>query len=89
MCLCVCVLAVRCKRFFVLGFLSLTCAQHIRASQERFVPGMAEEVLVDFKPKEWRYHYDCIRVLAPNDQNMLIPIHGYPVVGESSVSAKK
>jgi hypothetical protein len=42
-------------------------------------PGMAETIAIDFQPTDWRYHYDCIRIYTEAD-NLLVPIHGYPVV---------
>ena len=52
-------------------------------------PGMAQKICIDFFPDECRYFYDCIRIRAEGDSaidegdsanNLLIPIHGYPVV---------
>ena len=43
--------------------------------------GMAETLAIDFEPTEWRYHYDCIRIYTEAD-NLLVPIHGYPVVNQ-------
>jgi len=45
-------------------------------------PGMAEEIEVVFTPKDWRYYYDCIRVQCEHE-NMLIPLHGYPVMNDA------
>jgi hypothetical protein len=42
-------------------------------------PGMAEMLAIDFEPTECRYHYDCIRI-STESGNLLVPIHGYPVV---------
>jgi len=44
-------------------------------------PGMAEHVKVDFYPSELKYHYDCIRVHA-EDENLLIPMHAYPTAND-------
>ena len=44
-------------------------------------PGMAETLAIDFEPTECRYHYDCIRIYTEAD-NLLVPIHGYPVVND-------
>eukprot|EP00941_MAST-03F_sp_MAST-3F-sp1_P001125 g1125.t1 len=44
-------------------------------------PGMVEEFLVEFTPTEWKYYYDCVRFHC-HDENILVPIHGYPVMND-------
>ncbi|KAG2441252.1 hypothetical protein HYH02_010095 [Chlamydomonas schloesseri] len=45
-------------------------------------PGMTEEVVLEFCPTQYRYYYDCVRVHC-EEENMLIPIHAYPVANET------
>jgi hypothetical protein len=44
--------------------------------------GMCQEIVVKFKPTEITYYYDCIRVNG-EEQDVVIPLHGYPVVNTS------
>lgn len=41
--------------------------------------GMAEELYVHFKPTEYKYYYDTIRINTQDD-TLLIPLHGYPAL---------
>lgn len=47
----------------------------------QLAPGMSEVVYIQFTPPEWRYYYDCIRLLSPGG-NLNIPLHAYPIMNE-------
>ncbi|CAD8145233.1 unnamed protein product [Paramecium pentaurelia] len=46
--------------------------------------GMAEELYVQFKPQEYKYFYDVIRINTQDD-TLLIPIHAYPALSRDGL----
>jgi hypothetical protein len=49
----------------------------------QIAPGMFEEIFVLFTPADWKYHYDCIRMVTPRG-NLIVPIHAYPIMNPST-----
>ena len=42
---------------------------------------MSQKIQITFTPNEYKYHYDCIRIHTEG-QDLLIPIHGYPLINK-------
>ncbi|XP_051283316.1 cilia- and flagella-associated protein 221 [Dicentrarchus labrax] len=62
-----------------------TQTKHFQTSytkKYRLIPGLAYTLKVRFYPDEWRYFYDCVRVHCKGEENLLIPVHAYPVIDD-------
>uniref|UniRef100_A0A3B3XYY3 Cep192-like domain-containing protein n=1 Tax=Poecilia mexicana TaxID=48701 RepID=A0A3B3XYY3_9TELE len=62
-----------------------TLTKHFQTSytkKDRLIPGLAYTVNVAFCPDDWRYFSDCIRVHCKDEENLLIPVHAYPVIND-------
>jgi hypothetical protein len=46
--------------------------------------GIAEELYVHFKPNDYKYYYDTIKINSENE-TLLIPIHAYPAINRESL----
>jgi hypothetical protein len=42
---------------------------------------MAQKITIKFIPSDYIYYYDSIRINA-DGQNLLVPIHAYPVINK-------
>ncbi|CAD7930322.1 unnamed protein product [Amoebophrya sp. A25] len=51
-------------------------------------PGSAEEIEIFFVPKEWRYYHDNLQIFTgEQDENLVVPIHGYPSANDTKFPA--
>ncbi|CAF2729790.1 unnamed protein product [Rotaria sp. Silwood2] len=48
---------------------------------QRLVPGFSIHVKIIFKPTQWQYYHDAIRIHTPErDHHLITPIHAYPII---------
>ncbi|KAK6165253.1 hypothetical protein SNE40_022213 [Patella caerulea] len=47
---------------------------------KRMVPGLTLDCVIEFEGDEWRYYYDCVRINCQGEENLMIPLHAYPVL---------
>ncbi|CAF3345716.1 unnamed protein product [Rotaria socialis] len=48
---------------------------------QRLVPGFSIRVKILFKPTQWQYYHDAIRIHTPErDHHIITPIHAYPII---------
>jgi len=45
-------------------------------------PGMSQKIVLRFRPKEYKYYHDYIRIQTEGQDFVLIPIHAYPVLNK-------
>ena len=45
---------------------------------------MAEEIYVHFKPNEYKYYYDTIRINTQTE-TLLIPLHAFPALSRENL----
>nr|XP_046238673.1 cilia- and flagella-associated protein 221 isoform X2 [Scatophagus argus] len=68
-----------------------TQTKHFQTSYDkkyRLIPGLAYTLKVRFRPDEWRYFYDCIRVHCKGEENLLVPVHAYPVIDDLHIPSR-
>uniref|UniRef100_A0A672FR48 Cep192-like domain-containing protein n=1 Tax=Salarias fasciatus TaxID=181472 RepID=A0A672FR48_SALFA len=54
----------------------------------RLIPGLCYTLEVAFCPDEWRYFYDCVRVHCQGEENLLVPVHAYPVLDDLNIPTR-
>jgi hypothetical protein len=48
---------------------------------QRLVPGFSIHIKILFKPTQWQYYHDAIRIHTPErDHHLIVPIHAYPII---------
>jgi hypothetical protein len=45
---------------------------------------MAEELFIHFKPNEYKYFYDTLKINS-GDDTLIIPIHAYPALSRDNI----
>jgi hypothetical protein len=63
---------------------------HFKATCDKkgtLAPGMCEEIVVEFLPEQLRYYHETLKIHCEPD-NLLIPIHAYPVMNETKFPSR-
>ena len=50
--------------------------------QGSLAPGMSQRVVIKFRPQEYKYYHDFMRIQTAGQYFILVPIHAYPVVNK-------
>ena len=50
--------------------------------QGSLAPGMSQKIVIKFRPKEYKYYHDYIRIQTVGQRFILVPIHAYPVLNK-------
>jgi len=45
-------------------------------------PGMSQKITIKFRPEEYKYYHDFIRIQTDGQLYLLIPLHAYPVLNK-------
>lgn len=45
-------------------------------------PGMSQKIVIQFRPTEYKYYHDYIRIQTESQNLILVPIHAYPVLNK-------
>jgi hypothetical protein len=43
---------------------------------------MHEDVVIEFCPTAWQYYFDTIRIRSSQQDDVVVPIHAYPVMND-------
>ena len=50
--------------------------------QGSLAPGMSQKITIKFRPTEYKYYHDYVRIQTDGSRFILIPLHAYPVLNK-------